>query len=156
VKDIIQLLLARLRSIPGITEAQVFNNQLQHLDKLNIMGYPLVLIELLDIQYEAFMGGTEVQYGTAEVRIHVVGESITQGEDFGIYEVKSLVHQYLHRFDGSMFNGLVRTQETLDTDHDNLYDYQLTYTFRFAEETRPLPSEDTADFPFNYALSGDL
>jgi hypothetical protein len=157
VKDIIQLLIARLGLVPGVLESKVFNNQIQRQKDEGLSFYPQILVELLNVTYEEFNGGTDVQYGNAEVRVHIVNESLTQGEDYDIYNLKDLVHQYLHRYDGDgKFNPLVRTQETLDADHDNLYDYQITYTFRFAEETQPLPSDDTPDFPFDYTLTGDL
>ena len=154
MKDIIQLLLARIGLISGISQALIFNNQLQNPKSEDLIFYPAVFVELMDVQFEPFHGGTERQYGTAEVRFHVVNDNLLQGADLGIYNLKDVVHQYLHRFDGDHFNGLVRTQETLDTDHASLYDYQITYTFRFLEETQPLPSEDTDDFPFDYSLTG--
>lgn len=149
MKQLLEIILARLNTVPVLRDVRLFNNQLQKLEKNETIHCPAVLVEMLNVEYESFNGGSDVQVGTCTIKVHIVDNSPLQGKEMDIYALKHTVHQYLHRFDGDHFNPLVRTEEQLDQDHDSVYDYQITYTIRFAEETTPLP-DDTATFLFDY------
>ena len=149
MKELLEILLARINTVPVLRDVRLFNNQLTKLEKNDSMFYPAALVEVLNVTYDGFNGGSDVQFGTVSFKVHVVDHSPLQGAEMDVYALKHTVHQYLHRFDGDHFNPLVRTEEQLDQDHDSVYDYQITYTTRFAEETTPLP-DDTGTFPFDY------
>jgi hypothetical protein len=132
---------------------RLFNNQLHKLSGHETLFYPAALLEVGNVVFEGFNGGSEIQYGTCLIKVHVLHNSVAQGHELEVYTLKQTVHQYLHRFSGDRFNPLARTEELLDLDHDSLYDYQITYTTRFAEETQPLPADAAGTFPFDYTAA---
>jgi hypothetical protein len=133
LKEFLEQLLARLNAIPGFNYVELFNNQLK--DKANEnLFFPALYLEVYgSVEYESGLG--DYQYGNATIRIHVVNDSVEQGTDMVIYELKNTVHKYLQHYTTGYFTSLNRTREELDTNHRNLYDYKIDYITRFTELT---------------------
>lgn len=134
MKEIIQAIITRLNQVPSLKEVRIYNNQFSKLEKEEAFLYPAALVEVATIDYITLPQRN--QAATLTIRIHIVGESITQGsnDDFTIYEVKEEVNQYLYGFTGDLFSPLERTHEETDSNHDAIYIYKMEYSTRFREE----------------------
>jgi hypothetical protein len=138
VKIILQKLISRLEQVPSVKEVKIYNNQLTKLDKEEITLFPCAFIELDNIEYTTMPERN--QYATMTVRIHIVGNSLTQGsnEDYDIYEVKEEINRYLYGFSSEIFTPLERNREETDSNHDSLYIYKIEYKTRFTEYIEPV------------------
>lgn len=129
--ELLQALLNRCNTIPGINFVALFNNQLQNKKEDNVF-FPAIYLEVYNnVEYEAGLG--DVQYGTATLRFHLVNNSPLQGSEMDIYILKGKVNEYLQHYTNGKFQPMVRTAEELDTNHDNLYIYKIDYQTRFSE-----------------------
>lgn len=138
MKEILQNLIERLNMVPSLKEVRIYNNQFSKIDKEEAFVYPAALVEMATIDYTTMPQRN--QAATLTIRVHIIGESITQGEnnDFAIYELKEEVNSYLYGFTGDLFSPLERTHEETDNNHDNIYIYKIEYLTRFNELIAPI------------------
>ncbi|WP_046245017.1 hypothetical protein [Hymenobacter terrenus] len=139
--EFLQLVLARLDQVPDLRDTtRIWNNQLRRLNEEQQFLYPVCFIEPTNVRYVDLSGGN--QEVTLTLTVHVVNESPFQGTELDIYTLKNQVNRYLYQFTASgNCTPFIRTSELLDLDHDNLYDYQISYTTLFREYVEPLDEQ---------------
>lgn len=138
MKEFLEYILARAASVPGITESRIFNNQIQKMTEHEQFLYPMILVEVERVDYLQLPNS--YQTANVEITLHIVHESPLQGEELEIYDLKDLVQQYMNRFSANgILIEMTRQYETLDRDHDMLYDYRITYFTQFRDFTPPVP-----------------
>ena len=157
MKEVYQLLKAKILTTPSIKTVKVFNNQLKKLAKEELFKFPAVFIEIVDVTMK-IRPQAQVQDVTATIRLHVVNNSVKQGDDFLIYEVKDQLHQYINKYSGDgKFRPLLRSSETLDFNHDSLYSYVMEYQTGWKDVTPPItPESEVTITDFNLEFDLDI
>jgi len=126
-----------LAAVPSITHVRLYNNQFEHSNKDETTGndeqafpYPCIFIEFADIAFTQLTKGLQDFTGT--VRIYIGFESY-KFEDTDVLDLKQTVFAALQGFQVSptskSYGRLLRSIETTDTDHNNIYIYIQEYIF---------------------------
>ena len=148
IKPAIQDVLTRLNDITdenGITllpTVRIWNNQLVHLRRgeYPAFGNPAAFVEVTNDTGYQQLGGPGIQ--TAEIRfsIHVLHEWYdaqdgTFEDDLAVFDVRDQVVKALSYFMPAGCNEMVRTAETVDNDHDNLYHLVIHFVTNIIDGT---------------------
>lgn len=127
-----------LRELPGIATVRIWNNQVSYMrENKYTLIMPALLIEVVNgISWDQL--GVGMLSADVGFRIHIVHEFLDDMEgnfeqDMAVFEIRDSVIQLLSAFAPSGCGDLNLTAEEQSYDHDNVYEYTLTFTANFID-----------------------
>lgn len=148
LKPAIQDVLTRLNDITdenGITllpTVRIWNNQVAHLRRgeYPVFGTPAAFVEVTnDTSYQQ-LGGPGIQAAEIRFSIHILHEWYdaqdgTFEDDLAVFDVRDHIVSALSYFLPEGCNEMMRTAETVDNDHDNLYHLVIHFITNLIDTT---------------------
>lgn len=154
-------------STPLFKHIRVWNNQLEleRADPNNQLSYPkpALFIELANTSDIQQMGAGAQIYNDLRVRLHIIHEhynEYTNGnifdEDVKVFDIAQQLYYAINKYEPSGAVAMVRINEELDFNHDNLYHLVQEYATNLVDLTReeplnfvPAPSPLAIDLSLN-------
>lgn len=152
---------------PLFKHIRVWNNQLEleRADPNNQLSYPkpALFIELANTSDIQQMGAGAQIYNDLRVRLHIIHEhynEYTNGnifdEDVKVFDIAQQLYYAINKYEPSGAVAMVRINEELDFNHDNLYHLVQEYATNLVDLTReeplnfiPAPSPLAIDLSLN-------
>lgn len=138
--------------VPGLF-IHIFNNQFDLTENKEMYSfpYPAVFVEFINDQPIEQLGGGYQIYNPLTVRIHIAHDFYnnsdgTMEQNLLIFDVKDSVYKALQKFEPAGAVQFIRTSETQDYDHTNIYHFIQDYTTNYVDQN--------ASEPVNGVLSG--
>ena len=131
--------------VPEVKTVEVWNNQIDHRDTEDAIRYPAVYVELFTPELETNQAQsamltegnyTQGQRGEGGMILHCSFATLKDINDFYLDDVMPLltkIHCNISMYDGTYYSALNRTSVLPDSDHDQLSDWLMTYTYGVTE-----------------------
>lgn len=137
--EIVNDIIAQLRTIPELQHVQIWNNQFALLEEGAEFAFPFPCA-FAEFNFLDGFGqlGSNYQGSDVEVKIHL-GNDFYNGaqfdDNFNIFTLRDLVVKSMAGFKPTGTGNLFKIQEEQDFDHSNVYHYTLTYKAHFIDST---------------------
>lgn len=124
--------------IPTVKTVRIYNNQFDNMDKESAFDFPCVFIDFPQLSYQEL--GQGVQGVDLVIRLYIGFENLalSQGgvinpdsslsnEEIGFFELRDSLFKALTNFRPAQCSPMMRSEERTDTNHDNVYVYQMDF-----------------------------
>lgn len=152
----------RIESLaPAVKFIHVFNNQFELTENGQIYSFPFpcVFIEFQNDQPVQQLGNGIQIYQPLIIRVHIGHNQYdaadgTMEQDLNVFDLKQQVFSALQKFEPAGAVMFIRTNETQDTNHTNIYHFIQEYTTSYVDQQQAEPVGGiTADPPFELDLT---
>lgn len=136
--DVINEIVARLRTIPELKLVTIWNNQFNYMDGGEIYSFPMPCA-FLEVSGDGFEQlGSGYQATDLIFKIHI-GQDFYNGsnidENLTIFVLRDLVVKKLSLFKPTTAGALVKISEKQDFEHSNVYHYELEFKAHYVDTT---------------------
>jgi hypothetical protein len=136
--NVINEIVAQLRTIPELKLVTIWNNQFNYIDSGEIYSFPMpcAFVEVESDGFEQL--GNSYQATDLIIKIHV-GNDFYNGtnidENLTIFVLRDLIVKKLSRFKPTTSGDFVKISEKQDFQHSNVYHYELNYKTHYIDNT---------------------
>jgi len=136
--NVINEVVAKLRTIPELKLVTIWNNQFSYMDDGEIYSFPMpcAFVEVNADNFEQL--GNNFQASDINIKIHI-GQDFYNGsnidENLTIFVLRDLVVKKLSRFKPTTAGDLVKTSEKQDFQHTNVYHYEIDFKTHYVDNT---------------------
>lgn len=136
--NVINEVIAKLRTIPELKLVTIWNNQFSYMDDGEIYSFPMpcAFVEVNADNFEQL--GNNFQASDINIKIHI-GQDFYNGsnidENLTIFVLRDLVVKKLSRFKPTTACDLVKTSEKQDFQHTNVYHYEIDFKTHYVDNT---------------------
>lgn len=138
---------ARLESLaPSVKFIHVFNNQFELTEsgKMYSFPFPCCFIEFVNDQPVQQLGNGIQIYNPLIIKIHIGNNQAdaadgTMEQDLSVFDLKQEVYAALQKFEPSGAIPFIRTNETQDYNHTNIYHFIQEYTTSYVDQQQAEP-----------------
>jgi hypothetical protein len=139
--NVINEIVAQLRTIPELKLVTIWNNQFNYMDDGEIYSFPFPCA-FVEISAEGFEQlGNNYQASDMIVKVHI-GQDFYNGsnidENLTIFVLRDLVNKKLSRFKPTTAGDLVKTNENQDFEHTNVYHYEIHFKTHYVDDTNAI------------------
>ena len=142
LQTLYEALSNRLQTATDARWIDLWDNQLQRIERINPLPYPWLFIALERIDWETM--GRGVQRGTAQLTVHVVQKAMPTARVGGTQQREAMarlaylesVHAALNGLSGPQFNSLERVATEWDEDTEVARHDMLRYTTRVEDPSQ--------------------
>jgi hypothetical protein len=149
MKALYNAIVAQIQAVvPTVLFVRMFNDQFNQTEEGSIyeIPYPFVLIEFDDAQEIHQLGGGYQLYDPVTVRLHIGHVQIisaNQEENLSVFDLKDQIFQAMQKFEPAGAVAFVRTSETRDYQHTNIYHFIQEYKTNYIEALMAEPINPT-------------
>jgi len=142
--------------VPAFNFVQVWNNQLETdgENKMYSFAYPALFVEIVSPGQIIQLGNGVQHYEPLIVRLHILQEfyNATDGngileQDLTIFDLRQIVYEGMQGWEPDNCVAWVRTGETQDTNHSNVYHFIQEYTTSYVDSTMERPVDGLTKTP---------
>ena len=136
--NVINEIVAQLRTIPELKLVTIWNNQFQYMDNGEIYSFPFpcAFVEISADGFEQL--GNRYQATDINIKIHI-GEDFYNGsnidENLTIFVIRDLIVKKLSLFKPTTSGALVKVSEKQDFQHSNVYHYEIDFKTHYIDIT---------------------
>jgi hypothetical protein len=136
--NVINEIVARLRTIPELKLVTIWNNQFNFMDNGEIYSFPFpcAFVEVNVNGFEQL--ANNYQSTDLAIKIHI-GQDFYNGsnidENLTIFVLRDLVVKKLSRFKPTTAGDLTKTNEQQDFEHSNVYHYEIEFKTHYIDDT---------------------
>lgn len=136
--NVINEIVARLRTIPELKLVTIWNNQFNYIENGEIYSFPMPCA-FVEVSADAFEDlGNNYQATDIVVKIHI-GQDFYNGsnidENLTIFVLRDLIVKKLSRFKPTTAGDLVKISERQDFQHSNVYHYEIDFKTHYIDNT---------------------
>ena len=161
VKDAILSIMQQLQTVTSLQHIRIWNNQV--FDELGAFTYdfpkPAAFVEARTPNPHAPLGGGFSQSDIVFV-IHLMHEQFDAGDgtfdqNTDVYDIKAAINAALTNFKPAQCGGLMRIGEMPDTNHNNVYHYQIEFITGLID-TEGVPTDHFGNIPNTFIVNVDI
>jgi len=136
--DVINEIIAQLRTISELKQVSIWNNQFNYMEDGEIYSFPMpcAFVEVSADDFELLGGG--FQSTDLNVKIHI-GNDFYNGsnmdENLAIFVLRDLVIKKLSNFTPTTSGQFYRKSEKQDFQHTNVYHYEIDFKTHYVDNT---------------------
>lgn len=153
---------ARLKlKIPDLNFIAVYNNQFDLMEGQQIYSFPFpcAFVEIVsDSEAQQLGNGVQI-FDPLYVKIHIGHEFYNgdnQEENLAVYDLRDKVYKALQKWEPNGAVAFIRSSETQDPDHTNVYHFVQTYTTNYIDTIMEQPVDgQTVNPPFELDITID-
>lgn len=120
-------------SLEGFHFFGLWNNQFTKEDSEDVVKYPAVYLEFLNIEWLGSLGNVKnLQEGDVLINLHVGFKRLDKDNESVLVDVDKL-YVALHGLSDDEFDPLRRTRESQDIDYDNVEVWTITFNTRLRD-----------------------
>lgn len=161
VKGAILSIMQQLQSVTGLQHIRVWNNQVSDEGDAKMYDFPkpAAFVEARIPTDHMPLGGGFSQSDIVFV-IHIVHEQFDAGDgtfeqNLDVYDLKAAVNAKLTNFKPTQCGWLMRAREIPDSNHNNIYHYQIEYLTGLID-TEGVPDYNYSNIPNTFIVNGQL
>ncbi len=133
---------------PSLLFIKRWNNELQNLRGLENNEYPFdfpaAFLEFESPNETNMIGNNVMIYDPLDITVHIIYSQLDAGDgnmddNFDIFTLKDKIISCLQLFRPTNTSNLFTINQSQDYDHDNLYEYKITFRCTFTDYTNQLP-----------------
>jgi hypothetical protein len=125
-------------SVPELLQISVYNNQFQSLEDRDIYSFPFpcAFVEFVNENESSQLGNGVQIFDPLYVKIHI-GHTFYNGENqeenLDVFDLKDKIYKALQKFEPDGAVAFIRSSETQDYDHTDVYHFVQTYTTNYVD-----------------------